>query len=111
MNTGEEEVKQEAKEISQAEREKQMRYFAKKAQQELNDYKKRLKASVELKRLQTEELELNIKYFELAKAWDDMQKDVQEYEAQKLAQEQQTRAEMEKKQSNIITPKIGKPRK
>jgi len=68
----------------------------KQAALDLAAYKKRLRESVELKRLQVEELELNIHYFEVNKAWEDLQPEVEAYEAQKKAEHQKQQEEYEK---------------
>lgn len=56
------------------------------------DYKKRLKENVEVKRLQAEELELNVRFYEAKEAWIEMQgriSQIEEKEAQLIAREQE----------------------
>lgn len=96
----------------------------KQAAADLAAYKKRLRESVELKRLQVEELELNVKYFEVNKEWKEMQPEIEEFEAQERAERQKQQEdyqkmidEAKKKEGgsmeapgDIVVSKQGKPR-
>lgn len=88
----------------------------KEAAVQLANYKKRLEEGVKLKRLQVEELELNIKYFEAKVAWKALQPEIEELEAQEQAEmkklEESQRQSMKlKSKPDITTVKTGKPRK
>jgi hypothetical protein len=98
----------------------------KQAAQQLADYKKRLKEGIELKRMQVEELELNIKYFNVRKEWRDLQPAIQEMEAKDQAEIQEMREKMSKGgteqlssedkkklkgDDKIEIAKVGEPRK
>lgn len=109
-----------AQEQQRARMEQQMRQ---EAERELNDYKKRLTKSNELKRLQVEELQLNIAYYEKKKEWLDLIPKMDDLEAKekkmmqeeeeknaRLLAEQQEKAAKEKK-PDIVLPKQGVPRK
>lgn len=115
-----------AQEAERARMEKEMR---KRAAMDLADYKKRLRENNELKRLQVEELELNISFYENKKKWMDLAPAMEELEArekaiiaeerkkqQKMLEEQHKMAEEAKKEEaknnkpEIILPKTGKPR-
>jgi hypothetical protein len=106
-------VRSKKKEEEDRKREKE---FQKRAAMELASYKKRLKEGVELKRLQVEELELNIKYYEAKKAWLDLQPKVDELDAREQALAQKAHEDMEKarakkkKEGDLLTVKHGKPR-
>jgi hypothetical protein len=99
----------------------------KRAADELASYKKRIRESNELKRLQVEELQLNIAYHDNKKAWMDLAPSMLELEKreQEIQAEQQEarRKEFEESQaalaeigddkpeeSKIVIPKVGKPR-
>ena len=111
----------------QHEQEKQERAMRKRAADELVDYKKRIRSSNEVKRLQVEELELNIAYYKNKKEWMDLAPAMEELEAkEKAIQEEvqaQRRKEFEEQQKALKktgddkpdTPKLisvggGKPR-
>jgi hypothetical protein len=88
----------------------------KQAEQELLDYKKRLARSVELKKMQNEELKLNIEAYHLAVEWKNLQPKIEEFEAQEEAErkqrEEERRKMMEKAQKpNIVGVTQGKARK
>lgn len=61
------------------------------------EYKRRLRDSVELKKLQVEELELNVKYFHVRKEYDRVEKLVADEEAVKKAEAMRMREEIELK--------------
>jgi hypothetical protein len=73
----------------------QQKAMEKNAALELAAYKKRLRESVELKRLQVEELELNIAYFAANKEWKKLQPEVEAIEAEERAKMQKEREEYE----------------
>lgn len=56
---------------------------------QLADYKKRLKESVELKRLQVEELELNIKFYHVSKEYQSIELLMMEEQAKEAAERQE----------------------
>lgn len=66
------------------------------AASQLSAYKKRLKESVDLKQLQVEEIELNIRYYNAKKMWLDLQPEVEKLEAREKAEIAKTQAELEK---------------
>jgi len=99
--------------------------FAKQEATRLSQYKKNLRDGNDLKKLQVEELELNVRYFNAKKLWMEAQPQLEEIEAKeqairqkeaddrrKLIEEQ--RAEAEKsvvgEKPEIVIPKVGKPR-
>lgn len=90
---------------------------------QLSGYKKQLRENNELKKLQVEEIELNIRYYEARKKWKGMYEEVQEFEAQEQAEYLKAKKEQEeliKKQKedaeksaakpDIVIPAQGKPR-
>ena len=96
----------------------------KQAAAQLADYKKRIREGNELKKLQVEELELNIRFYESKKQWMELAPKMEELEAR----EQAVHAEHRKKEKEayeqmlkdreatdakpkIITTGGGKPRK
>jgi hypothetical protein len=118
----------EAPVMTDAEIARQRKLQQKQAASELADYKKRIRASNELKQLQVDELRLNLEYYKYRKELKDLAPEMEEFEAlmeaeQKEFQErqrkeyeeyisQQKKKEEEKeKKPEIIQPKIGKPRK
>jgi hypothetical protein len=117
------------KPLTQAEINKRQREEAatrKAAATELADYKKRLRASNDLKREQCEEIELNIRFYHAKKQWLEMQDKIEELEAKEqalIAEEKKKQKEFmeelkkkaeakekEEKAPDIIVPKTGKPR-
>lgn len=102
--------------------------FAKQQSVNVAAYKKNLRDGNELKKLQVEELELNVRYFNAKKAWMEAQPELQEMEAKeqairqketddrnKLLKEQEVAAVKVKKaeakmKADIVIPKVGKPR-
>ena len=75
-------------------------------------YKKRLTESVGIKKLQVEEIELNIAYFEAKKAWKELQPEIEKLEALEQAEIQKQQEEMKEAEKSKIQPvKQGKPRK
>jgi hypothetical protein len=114
-----------ARPMSEAEQMRQQKIQRKQAEVELADYKKRLRSSNELKEMQTHELQLGVAYFnakiefralkpkmdeldalEEAENKEAKKKQREEYEAYMKEQEEKK----EKKKSEIILPKVGKPR-
>lgn len=112
----------------EAERIRQEKMMRKQAEMELNDYKKRLRAGNELKRLQVEELELNILYYHNKKEWLDLgpalevlEKRERKIIADEREKEKKEREEFAKKMKEakqkeeeekpkIVVPKMGKAR-
>jgi hypothetical protein len=100
--------------------------FAKQEATKLSHYKKNLREGNDLKKLQVEELELNVRYFNAKKLWMAAQPELEEIEAkeQAIVQEEQRkrrelidkqREEAEKsvatdKKLEIVIPKVGKSR-
>lgn len=76
----------------------------KQAAMELADYKKRIKESVELKRLQVEELELNVRFYYASKEYEQVEQKIMEEEAKRKAEKQQ------KAKSKIEIPHVGEAR-
>jgi hypothetical protein len=90
----------------------QVKRMRKEAAMELADYKRRLRESVELKKLQVEELELNIRYYHVSKEHEKIEALIQEEQAKKKAEAQKVMEEAKKQnESKIIVPdnKIIKP--
>ena len=101
--------------------------FAKQEATRLSSYKKNLVSGNALKRLQVEELELNVRYFNAKKLWMAAQPELQEIEAQEqsvIQEEQRKRRELIEKEKEkaeksvgvkektpeIVIPKVGKSR-
>jgi hypothetical protein len=99
--------------------------FAKQEATRLAGYKKSLREGNDLKKLQVEELELNVRYFNAKKLWMAAQPELEEIEAQEQAILQKERADREKlineqrekaeksvaeKKPKIVIPKVGKSR-
>lgn len=98
--------------------------FAKQEAGRMATYKKNLREGNDLKKLQVEELELNVRYFNAKKLWMAAQPELQEIEAQEQAimqEEKRRRAELIEKQreeaeraaakpEKIVIPKVGKAR-
>lgn len=74
----------------------QVRRMRKEAAMELADYKKRLRESVELKRLQVEELELNIRFYQVSREHEKVEALIREEEARKKAEAQKVMEEAKK---------------
>lgn len=75
------------------------------------DYKKRLKESVEVKRLQVEELELNVKFYKVSKEYEQISKLIEEEEALRKAEALKMKEDIEKKSKQKLEKvKVGKPR-
>lgn len=102
-----------------------MKKYQKQQAVQLSAYKKQLRENNELKKLQVEEIELNIRYYQARKNWKGMFKEVEEFEAQEKAEYQEAQrkqAELIKKQQEeaekavaaetpeIVIPKVGKAR-
>lgn len=100
---------------------------------QLASYKKKLRENNEVKRLQVEELELNLKFYEYKRKWLDIQDDILKLEKDEDAhikkQQEEARKEREKlikkmeeakkgtvkeepqaEKPEIVLPKQGKPR-
>lgn len=111
----EEEVKETALEETQNQDEgriptkEEYKRMQKEAAMQLADYKRRIRESVELKRLQVEELELNIKYYHVRQEHKKIQLLIQEEEARERAEMMQKRA-MDEKKAKLEVVKTGKPR-
>jgi hypothetical protein len=98
--------------------------FAKQESTRVAAYKKGLREGNDLKKLQVEELELNVRYFNAKKLWMAAQPELQEIEAQEQAimqEEKRRRAELIEKQreeaeraavkpEKLVIPKVGKVR-
>jgi hypothetical protein len=101
--------------------------FRKQQATDMSAYKKRLREGNDLKKLQVEELELNVRYFNAKKLWLAAQPELDEIEAQEQAaiqEEQRKRRELIEKQKEeaeksvgakektpeIVVPKQGKAR-
>ena len=109
--------------------------FRKQQATQLADYKKRLRDGNDLKKLQVEELELNIRYYEAKRKWFDLREPMEKLEeeeqaflaeqkakqlemqrlhkeaAEKRAAEAKEKADKEKDEKpKIIIPKQGEPR-
>lgn len=126
--SGEEEVK--TIEMTPAQKEKAAKDAQRQQALQINAYKKRLREGNELKKLQVEELELNIRYYTAKRQWFDLRDKIEKLDKEEqevLAQEQAKRAEMqrlheealekkkemkekEEKAPDIVIPKQGKPR-
>lgn len=78
--------------------------------QNLAEYKRRVRESVELKRLQVEELELNIRYFNVRQEHKKIEALIHEEEAKEQAEMQKAKAAAERKASKLEVVKTGKPR-
>jgi len=111
--------------MTPAQQEAAMKRYKKEEAVRLSAYKKGLKENVELKRLQVEELELNIRYYDAKVKWRDMIPKVEELDAQEQAEAQKAHKEREaliatqreeaekaaaEKVPEIVIPKVGKPR-
>mgnify|MGYP000924530433 CR=1 FL=1 len=88
---------EERKPLSQQE----MKMLQKKAAMDLADYKKRLRDSVDLKRLQVEEVKLNIEYYHASKEYEKITKLMQQEEEQRKAEAEKV---MKETKSKIIKP-------
>lgn len=111
--------------MTPAQQEAAMKRYKKEEAVRLSAYKKGLRENVELKRLQVEELELNIRYYDAKVKWRDMIPKVEELEAIEQAEAMKVRKEREaliaaqreeaekaagEKAPEIVIPKVGKPR-
>jgi len=99
--------------------------FAKQQSIDRAAYKKNLREGNDLKKLQVEELELNVRYFNAKKLWMAAQPELEEIEAQEQAIMQKERADRERlikeqeeaalkkaadEKPDIVIPKVGKSR-
>jgi len=99
--------------------------FAKQEATRVAQYKKNLREGNDLKKLQVEELELNVRYFNAKKLWMAAQPELMEIEAQEQALVQKERADRQKlikeqeeaalkkaadEKPDIVIPKVGKSR-
>lgn len=85
--------------------------FKKQQAVNLAEYKKRLREGNDLKKLQVEELELNIRYYEGKRKWFDLREAMEELEKEEqilLAQEQARRQEAERLQTEALEKVKGK---
>ena len=133
IEEGKKEVaKEEAPIFTKAQHQKQLREQQeqhKQMERELNDYKKRITKGNELKRLQVEEIQLNINYYKAKREYLDLAPDIEkldaeeaellaaEQEKQRVAMEEMKAKMAKQKEENekekapeIIIPKVGKPR-
>jgi len=110
-------------EVEQAKAEKE---YKKQAATDLAAYKKRLKEGNELKLMQIEELELNIRYYDAKRKWLDLQSEVDKLEAEEqvlIKKERKRQAEFielqkkaalkkaeENEKVDLVIPEIGKSR-
>lgn len=105
--------------LTEAQQQREAAIQRKRANDELASYKKRIRESNELKRLQVEELELNIAYHDNKKQWMDLAPSMLELEEreQKIQEEQQEarRKEFEETQAALAETgddfemKLGSP--
>jgi len=108
LKKGEDQAKEaEAPRLPTQEEIKRMR---KQAAVDLADYKRRLRDSVELKRLQVEELELNIRFYHVRQEYKKVEVLIHEEEAKEKAEMQKFKEEQEKKKAKLQVVKAGKPR-
>ena len=115
--------------MTQAEQLRQQKARQKQAAVDLADYKKRIRASNEVKELQVQELELGIRFYkakvefrelapkmeeldalEQAEAKEEQEKRKKQYEDYLEAQKKKEE-EKEEEKPKIVVPKVGKPRK
>lgn len=114
-----------AEKMTPAQQEAAMKQYKKQEAVRLSAYKKGLRENVELKRLQVEELELNIRYYDAKVKWRGMIPKVEELEALEQAEAMKVRKERDaliaaqreeaekaaaEKVPEIVIPKVGKPR-
>ena len=125
------EAKERKMEMTPDQQAKMQKEYQKRRAVELVQYKKQLREGNELKTMQVEELELNIRYYAAKRKWLDLREDVQKLDEEEkavIAEEQAQRAEMkrlhdeaeakraetkkvkEKKTPEIIVPEQGKAR-
>ena len=88
----------------------EIKRMRKQAALDLAEYKRRVRESVELKRLQVEELELNIRYYHVRQEHKKIEVLIQEEEAKEHAEMQKARVAAEKKTAKLEVVKTGKPR-
>lgn len=129
-----EEAKERTLKMTPEQQAKMQKEYLKRQATDLVTYKKRLRDGNELKKMQVEELELNIRYYNAKRAWFDIRGKVEELDAEEqviLAEERNRRGEMEKLRTEellkaneaekaakikaedrpeIIIPKVGKAR-
>ena len=120
--------KAEAPVITEAEAHRQQKIMQKQATIELADYKKRLRASNEIKQLQVDEMRLGVEYYKYRKEFRDLQPAMEELDALMEAEAKEEKARQKKeyddyvaeqkkfqeekeKKPSIIQPKTGKARK
>lgn len=112
--------------MTPAQQEAAMKRYKKDEAMRLANYKKGLRENVDLKRLQVEELELNIRYYDAKVKWREMIPKVEELEAIEQAEAMKMRKEREalikaqqdealkkaadEKTPELVIPKVGKPR-
>ena len=126
-------VEAKAQIFTKAQHQEQLRKQAEQRKQmetELANYKKRLTKGNELKRMQVEEIQLNIDYYKAKKEYIDLGPEIEKLEAKEKAliaedqkkqekamkemkekmEKEQKEQEKEKNKVDIIIPKVGKPR-
>jgi len=108
---------------TEAEQMREHKIRMKQASDELADYMKRIRKSNEMKRLQVEELELAVDYYNAKVAYNEVKPHIDELEAleqaraeeerkkQKEAYEAMLKEKEKDKKPEIIVPKVGTPRK
>ena len=114
-----------SRKMSDAEQAKARKEYERRKSIELSAYRKDLRANVELKRLQVEELELNIRFYESKVKWLELAPKLEEIEAQEQAilkekslqmealqkKMKETEAAHADKPPKIVVPKQGEARK
>ncbi len=113
--SGEEEVKAKGEEVAENKSQRiptreEINRMRKLEAAQLAEYKRRVRESVELKRLQVEELELNIRYYHVRQEHKKIEVLIQEEEAKEQAEMQKARAAAERKANKLEVVKTGKPR-
>lgn len=114
MKEQEEEVNNTEDQAPRIPTQEEFKRMRKQAAMDLAEYKRRLRESVELKRLQTEELELNIKFYHLRQEYKKVEGLMHQEEALERADRQQAEENIknqEKKMKARVQPvPTGKPR-
>ena len=96
-NIKEVEVEQAQPKLSDA----QIKQYKKQQAMQLSNYKRELASNVEIKRLQVEELELNVKYYHAKMAWRELQSKVEELEAKEKAEIAEMREKRQKEMEEL----------
>lgn len=87
--------------------------FKKQQAVNLAEYKKRLREGNDLKKLQVEELEFNIRYYKAKREWFDLREDMEKLESEEqaiLAEEKARHQEMERLQAEALEKAKTKPK-